>query len=129
MHNALIWILPFASDWDNIASITGDSTWSNTNMQQYYNKVYEWQPNEPTDPTIILRDTKLIKHLAGGAAVQGVGPPPLDAATGLGNVLLNNPNNPVPNRDSTQGFFNIPLIMKDGTRVSVRVRTSPKVLL
>lgn len=119
-HNALIWILPHASDWDGIAAITGDDSWTDANMQQYYTKVYEWQPNEPTDPTILLRDTKLIKHLAGGATVQGIGPEPLNTATGLGNALLNNPNNPLPGRDSAQGFYNIPLIMQDGTRISVR---------
>ncbi|KAL8243704.1 hypothetical protein R6Q59_009962 [Mikania micrantha] len=121
-HNALIWILPHASDWDGIASITGDQSWSNANMQQYYQKVNEWQPTEPTDPTIILRDSKLIKHLSGGATELGVGPPPLSTGSGLLNVLLNNPNNPVPGRDSAQGFYNIPLIMQNGKRTSVRER-------
>lgn len=90
-------------------------------MQQYYSKVDEWQPNEPTDPTIVTKDIKLVKHLAGGATVAGVGPQGLDTTTGFANVLANNPNTPTPNRDSTQGFFNIPLIMKDGARISVRV--------
>lgn len=91
-------------------------------MNQYLEKVYQWQPNEPTDPSILLRDLMLVQHLAGGASVLGAGPPPLNAVAGLGNALLNNPNTPTPNRDSTQGFFNIPLIMKQGKRTSVRVR-------
>lgn len=90
-------------------------------MQQYYDKVYEWQPSEPTDPTILLKDFKLIKHLAGGATVEGIGPEPLNTASGLANALLNNPNNDLPGRDFTEGFFNIPLIMNGGTRISVRV--------
>lgn len=36
------------------------------------------------------------------------------------NALLNNPNNPLPNRDSTQGMFPIPLNMRAGSRVGVR---------
>ncbi|KAH9218078.1 hypothetical protein DL95DRAFT_490668 [Leptodontidium sp. 2 PMI_412] len=120
-HNALIFITPHASDWDNIASLTGDNSWAATNMNKYLNKVYEWQPTQPTDPTILLSDLKLTQHLAGGAAVMGVGPDPLNAVTGLTGTLLVDPNGRSnPARDSTEGFFQIPLIMKDGKRTSVR---------
>ncbi|OQO14054.1 hypothetical protein B0A48_00930 [Cryoendolithus antarcticus] len=122
-HNALIWITPHASDWNNIASITGDNSWSALNMNQYLDKVYEWQPRAPTDPTILLRDLMLVQHLAGGAAAQGVGPDPLAAVTGLTATLAIDPNSRLnPLRDSTQGFFQIPLIQQGGTRTSVRER-------
>ncbi|CZR67510.1 related to choline dehydrogenase [Phialocephala subalpina] len=120
-HNALILITPHASDWDGIASITGDNSWAATNMNQYLDKVYEWLPVEPTDPTILLTDLKLTQHLASGAAVMGVGPDPVSAVTGLANTLLNDPNSRLnPARDSSEGFFQIPLIMKSGTRTAVR---------
>ena len=120
-HNALIWITPHANDWNNIAQITEDNSWVATNMQQYLEKVYEWLPTEPTDPTIVLGDTMLAQHLAGGAAVQGLGPDPISAITGLTNLLANDPNSQAnPARDSTEGFFQIPLIMKAGTRTAVR---------
>ncbi|KAL2064103.1 hypothetical protein VTL71DRAFT_4597 [Oculimacula yallundae] len=120
-HNALIWITPHASDWDNIASITGDNSWAATNMNKYLNKVYEWQPTQPTDPTILLNDLKLTQHLVGGAAVMGLGPDPLNAVTGLAGTLLVDPNGRLnPARDSAEGLFQIPLIMKDGKRTSVR---------
>jgi choline dehydrogenase len=120
-HNALIWITPHASDWNYIANITGDDSWSASNMDQYLDKVYEWLKTEPTDPTILVRDTMLVQHLAGGAAVEGVGPDPLAAVVGLGNALLNDPNNRLnPERDFTEGFFQIPLIMNEGARDGVR---------
>ncbi|KAI9662910.1 MAG: hypothetical protein M1821_007957 [Bathelium mastoideum] len=120
-HNALIWITPHASDWENIAQITGDDSWVATNMQQYLEKVYEWLPTEPTDPTIVAGDLMLAQHLVGGAATIGVGPDPIDAVTGLGNLLLNDPNSQTnPARDSTEGFFQIPLIMKSAVRTAVR---------
>ena len=120
-HNALIWITPHASDWDGIAQVTGDTSWAAVNMNKYLDRVYEWQPHQPTDPSILLSDLKLSQHIAGGAAVMGVGPDPLNAITGLGNTLLNDPNNRLlPARDSLEGFFQIPLIMKEGTRTSVR---------
>lgn len=60
-----------------------------------------------------------MQHLAAGAAVQGVGPEPLDTVTGLAQLLLANPNT-TPGRDSLQGFYQIPLIAEAGKRVSVR---------
>lgn len=120
-HSALIWITPHASDWDGIATLTGDESWSAANMSQYLDRVYEWQPTEPTDPTILLSDLKFTQHLAAGAAVMGVGPDPLAAVSGLAGTLLVDPNSRlIPNRDSLEGFFQIPLIMKAGTRTSVR---------
>ncbi|PMD42854.1 GMC oxidoreductase [Hyaloscypha variabilis F] len=92
-HNALILITPHASDWDGIATITGDNSWAATNMDQYLDK-----------------------------SVMGVQPDPtISALTGLAGTLLVDPNSRLnPNRDSTQGFFQIPLIMKDGARKAVR---------
>ncbi|KAF1960405.1 alcohol oxidase [Byssothecium circinans] len=120
-HNALIWILPHASDWDNIAILTGDNSWAATSMQKYLAKVQEWQPTQPTDPTILLGDLQLAQHLVSGAAQAGLGITPLNALTGLANALLNDPNNQLNSaRDRTEGFFQIPLIMKDGVRTSVR---------
>lgn len=90
-------------------------------MNQYLKKIYEWQPVSPTDPGILLKDNMLVQHLAGGAAVMGVGPDPLAAGAGLAGTLLVDPNN-TPGRDSLEGFYQIPLIQRGGTRVSVRDR-------
>ncbi|EMD00644.1 hypothetical protein BAUCODRAFT_28987 [Baudoinia panamericana UAMH 10762] len=121
-HNALIWIEPHDSDWNNIQNLTGDSSWSAENMRDTYlnKRVYQWQSTEPTDPTIVARDVKLAKHLVGGAAEIGLGPNPLNALTGLGELLLVSPNGGYADRDSTEGFFQIPLIMTNGARKSVR---------
>lgn len=117
-HNALIFVTPHASDWNYIAQITGDDTWNAANMQQYLDKVYEWQPVGPTDPAILARDPMLVQHLLAGARAGGVGPDVLNQLTGLGSLLLD-PNN-TPGRDSLEGFFQIPLIQTGGTRTSVR---------
>ncbi|KAF2717987.1 GMC oxidoreductase [Polychaeton citri CBS 116435] len=120
-HNAFIWITPHKSDWDKIAKITGDASWSSSNMNKYLDKVYEWLVTMPTDPTILLNDLMLSQHLAGGAAVEGVLIDPAAGVTGLANALLNDPNSRLnPARDSSQGFSQIPLIMKNGTRDGVR---------
>lgn len=120
-HNALIWHVPHKSDWERIVSLTGDESWEPGNMNKYLDKVYQWQPHMPTDPTILLRDLPLAQHLVGAASALGISVPLLTPLVNLGNLLLNSPNNRLnPARDATEGFFQIPLIMKAGERVSIR---------
>ena len=123
-HNALIWILPHRSDWDHIANITGDASWSADNMEKYIEKVYEWLHVEATNPAIVLEDLALAQHMCAGAAELGWGVDiePLKAMTGLGGLLIDNPNEyRNPGRDEKEGFFQIPLIMRNGARRSVSV--------
>ncbi|KAK3314964.1 hypothetical protein B0H66DRAFT_521196 [Apodospora peruviana] len=120
-HNALIWIIPHARDFDLIATLTGDNSWIANNMNKYLDRVLTWLPTEPTDPTILLRDLPLAQHLVGGASAAGVSVPLLTPLVNLGNLLLNSPNNrALPNRDAYEGYFQVPLTMKGGTRMAVR---------
>jgi choline dehydrogenase len=118
----MIFITAHDSDWNNIAQITGDQSWSASNMSQYLDKLYEWQNVEPTDPTILVRDLQLVRQLGGGAGVVSPGLNLTKPVIGLANALLGDPNARLPNRDSTTGFFPIPLIMEGGARKSVRER-------
>jgi len=38
-HNAMIFVSPHNQDWDDIADLTGDSTWRSENMRRYFQKV------------------------------------------------------------------------------------------
>ncbi len=38
-HNAMIFIAPYESDWDEIAQITGDVSWSAQNMRRYLQRI------------------------------------------------------------------------------------------
>ncbi len=38
-HNALIMVYPNNEDWDEIAALTGDPTWSASNMRRYFEKL------------------------------------------------------------------------------------------
>lgn len=119
-HNALIWITPHNSDWDNIAKLTGDDSWHHENMKKYLKKVYEWLPTQPTDPTILVNDLALAQQYVAGASAAGKGLEPLVAATELVNLLANDPNSQAnPARDSTEGFFQVPLTMDSGNRTGV----------
>jgi choline dehydrogenase len=94
-------------------------------MEKYVEKVYEWLHVEATNPGIVLEDLALAQHMCAGAAEAGWGVEPLRAMTGLGGLLVESPNGyRDPRRDSKEGFFQIPLIMKGGARRSVSIRFS-----
>jgi choline dehydrogenase-like flavoprotein len=38
-HNAMIFMVPHDSDWDAIATLTGDSSWSSRNMRRYFRRL------------------------------------------------------------------------------------------
>ena len=38
-HNAMILIYPHNADWDDIAKLTGDSSWSGANMRKYFERL------------------------------------------------------------------------------------------
>jgi choline dehydrogenase-like flavoprotein len=58
-HNALIFVYPHDADWDGIATLTGDSSWSAANMRRYFQRlencrhrpVYRWLSKLGIDPT------------------------------------------------------------------------------
>jgi choline dehydrogenase len=38
-HNAMILVYPHNADWDHIATVTGDATWSSANMRRYFERL------------------------------------------------------------------------------------------
>jgi choline dehydrogenase len=38
-HNAMILVYPHDADWDNIAALTGDSSWNSDNMRKYFQRL------------------------------------------------------------------------------------------
>ncbi len=58
-HNALILVYPHDADWDAIAALTGDDSWSARNMRRYFQRlenchhrpVYRWLAKLGIDPT------------------------------------------------------------------------------
>lgn len=58
-HNAMIMLYPHDSDWDGIATLTGDRSWSAENMRRYFERLencrhrrpYRWLAKIGIDPT------------------------------------------------------------------------------
>jgi len=51
-HNALITVYPSNSDWDQIAEITGDDSWSAGNMRKYFEKLEKCEYLSPAQVKI-----------------------------------------------------------------------------
>ena len=49
-HNAMITVVPHDSDWDAIATLTGDPSWSADRMWQYFQRVERCLYREPPKP-------------------------------------------------------------------------------
>jgi len=80
-HHAMITIYPHKSDWDTLAEITSDASWSDENMRKYFERMERcqyveasdkearhgfsgWLTTNTADPTLVIGDGPLKKILA-----------------------------------------------------------------
>ena len=134
-HNALISILPHDSDWTNIATLTGDSSWNPKNMQSYFKKLERnrylpssiighgfngWLGTSLTSLHLVVEDLKFLSLVISAATAMGksVLGLVLNTVTGLGNILTADIN--APGQTSRPGLYQVPLAMSDSVRSSPR---------
>ena len=79
-HNAMITVYPHNSDWDGMARLLGDDSWSSGRMRQYFQRMERcryaevsdvrneaghgfngWLTTEKPNPLLLLRDSKLLR--------------------------------------------------------------------
>lgn len=130
-HNALISITAHDSDWDNIATLTGDDSWSATNMREHFKKIENAQylPNSVighgfsgwlglslTSLSLVVEDQKLLSLIiaAGTAMGKSILTALVSTVVGLGQVLLRDIN--APGQASQTGLYQVPLAMTDSIR-------------
>ncbi len=123
--NAMITVVPQNSDWDNIAKITGDSSWASTKMKPYWGKVTRWlgETERAVAPFSAITDFNLISILQATfreAAAAGLGP-----LFDVGNIqlmlqFLNADLNEALLANNNKGVFQFPLATKQHRRVGSR---------
>ncbi|KAH7136933.1 hypothetical protein B0J13DRAFT_560280 [Dactylonectria estremocensis] len=130
-HNALISIYAHDSDWTNIATLTGDSSWSATNMRSYFKKLEKnmylpssivghgysgWLGLSLTSLSLVVEDQKLLSQIISAASAMGKSLLGLllNTVVGLGQVLLRDIN--APGQTSKAGLYQVPLAMTDSVR-------------
>lgn len=136
-HNALISVYPHQSDWDGIAAATGNSSWSSSNMRQYFQRLENctylgdltghgfggWLSTSLASLTLVLEDLKLLRIVLNAVSSMSQGgllTSLITSVTGLASVLLTDLNNNWPLRDSTQGVYQMPIAANDGVRSNPR---------
>lgn len=145
-HNAMILIRPHDADWDGIARLTGDPSWSAEAMRPYFRRLEEcghrpvwrwfdrlgldrtghgwqgWMRTERAKPLTALRDERLMRVLLHAAHV----------ALHDGNALLAalhrlvegqaDPNDQRLVRRNAEGICYTPLTTRDHARIGTRER-------
>ncbi|KAI1631596.1 GMC oxidoreductase [Biscogniauxia mediterranea] len=140
-HNALITILPHDNDWNHIASITGDSSWEASNMRKYFERMEAcrylpnsiighgfkgWLNTNLTPLILVLEDLKVLSLVIAAATAMGqnlVGKV-INTVAGLLQVLTQDLNSGLPNRDRGELLYQVPLSMDVDY-----VRSSPRGLV
>ena len=145
-HNALILVYPHDADWDAIAALTGDDSWSARSMRRYFQRlenchhrpVYRWLAKLGIDPTHhgwagwlhteradirpVLRDRALAKVMKRSAyrAIREVAPP----VTRLWWLLQGkaDPNDWRLVRQNAVGVGYLPLATRNHARMGSRER-------
>jgi choline dehydrogenase len=137
IHNVLVMLYPSNSDWQNIATLTGDATWTPDNMRTYFQRMEQcryaapppvvatsdtarhgfdgWQATEMADPTIFLADPQIKQMIQAATNTMGK---PGDFNTYSTSFL--DPNDYTVTQNDTQGAYTLPLSRLDGARWSVR---------
>lgn len=130
-HNALITIGAHDSDWDNIASLTNDSSWSATNMRTYFEGIEKneylpssivghgyrgWLVTSLTSLSLVVEDQKLLSLIISAATAAGKSllSSVLSTVTGLAHILTEDLN--APGETSNTGLYQVPLSMNNSVR-------------
>lgn len=130
-HNALITIGAHDSDWEHIASLTNDSSWSADNMLSYFQGIEKneylpssivghgfggWLVTSLTSLSLVVEDLKLLSLIISAATASGKSllGSLLTTVTGLGHILTQDIN--APGQASKPGLYQVPLSMKDSVR-------------
>jgi choline dehydrogenase len=131
-HNALIALYPHQSDFENIAELTGDDSWSASNMRKYFAKLENnhyllpgaeghgndgWLGTQYSPIDIVLTDPKLLSVVTGATFALGN---QTNALINLGSLVVGDANADTKTRDTTPAVYQIPLSTADGKRTGSR---------
>ncbi|HEX3701801.1 MAG TPA: GMC family oxidoreductase [Vicinamibacterales bacterium] len=137
IHSFLFAVYPSDSDWDNIADITGDGSWSAKDMRKYFERLEDcryvpqkpgdpsrhgyggWQPTEIASPSIFANDHLVGRFLQAALdeLYHGAGVVKKKVKEFFGAELDPNDYRERNNRD---GYYNIANLMQSGLRKGPR---------
>ena len=135
-HNALISIYPYDSDWDNIANLTGDTSWKSDNMRKYFERLEDIHYSPPslkghgtngwlgtTLPRLpmIAADVQLRSLITAAANAYGAGlKSVISGVKQLRTVINPDINSDDPGRDQRQALYEYPNSVTNAKRSGPR---------
>ncbi|KAJ5815991.1 Glucose-methanol-choline oxidoreductase [Penicillium robsamsonii] len=127
-HNALVTVYPHDSDFEYLATLTGDGSWSPDNMRKYFERMennryllpllkghgYDgWLSTETAPLSIVLEDPQLLSLLLGGAFSLGNA---TKSVFNIGTLLAGDGNSATDHRDTKPGYYQVPVASDEGSR-------------
>lgn len=127
-HNALVTVYPHDSDFEYLATLTGDGSWSPDNMRKYFTRMennryllpllkghgYDgWLSTETAPLSIVLEDPQLLSLLLGGAFSLGN---VTKSVFNIGTLLAGDANSAANHRDTSPGYYQVPLASDESSR-------------
>ncbi|KAJ9488805.1 hypothetical protein VN97_g4477 [Penicillium thymicola] len=127
-HNALVTVYPHDSDFEYLATLTGDGSWSPDNMRKYFTRMennryllpllkghgYDgWLSTETAPLSIVLEDPQLLSLLLGGAFSLGN---VTRSVFNIGTLLAGDANSAANHRDASPGYYQVPLASDESSR-------------
>lgn len=131
-HNALVAVYPDKSDFQYVADLTGDSSWSPDNIRKLFVKMeqnnyipnsvaghgyFGWLSLQVAPITLAIQDLQLFGFLAGAANALGNG---AQTIQNFLSVLTGDANADSTARDQTQALYQIPISSNHGARNGAR---------
>lgn len=130
-HNALVAIYPFESDFEYVASLTGDKSWAPDAMRKYFVNAERnnylslspghgyngWLQTEQAPLSLVVEDTQLLSMITGGFWALGNW---TRGVFNLATLAAGDANADSKARDQNPGYYQIPISSKDNARVGSR---------
>ncbi|KAH6631391.1 hypothetical protein F5144DRAFT_570860 [Chaetomium tenue] len=131
-HNAMVSVYPQRSDFEYMATLTGDSSWSPDNMRKYFQRLEKkqylpglpkghgkdgWLTTELTPLTVPLKDPQLLATITGGAFALG---DLTNRVINIGTLLAGDLNADSERRDHNPHYYQIPIATNNGARTGAR---------
>lgn len=134
-HNAMVHVYPHKKDWNQIQSITGDSSWNADNMRKYFVKMEQnqyltsktdanakghgfsgWLGTSTMPLGMVASDPEIMNYLSGGFSTLTGKTANLTTQAQLKAATPDDLNSDSPNRDTTNGFYSLPEAINKGNR-------------
>ncbi|MEZ4239699.1 MAG: GMC family oxidoreductase N-terminal domain-containing protein [Myxococcota bacterium] len=119
--NAMVTVLPSASDWDGLAAATGDSGFRASRMAPYFDRVREWLSIEQPDASLAMDDPQVADFLLAAADEVGTDGSDVAQAAELAQLVGGDLNQAFA-AGEPEGLFRLPMATRDGHRRGTRER-------